>query len=70
MSTEGSKTVTVSYTEEGVTKTATYQITVTAKETPAKKKSGCGGSIAAASAIISVAALAGVGLFFIRRKEK
>ena len=34
MSTEGSKTVTVSYTEEGVTKTATYQITVTAKETP------------------------------------
>ena len=42
----------------------------TEPETPAKKKSGCGGSIAATSAIISVAALAGVGLFFIRRKEK
>ena len=34
MSTEGSKTVTVSYTEEAVTKTATYQISVTAKESP------------------------------------
>ena len=42
----------------------------TEPDTPAKKKSGCGGSIAAASAIISVVALAGVGLFFIRRKEK
>ena len=41
----------------------------TEPDAPAKKKSGCGGSIAAASAIISVVALAGVGLFFIRRKE-
>ena len=39
-------------------------------ETPAKKKSGCGGSIIATSALLSITALLGAGLFFIRRKEK
>lgn len=34
MSTAGTKTITVSYTEGGVTKTATYQITVSEKELP------------------------------------
>ena len=40
-------------------------------ETPdAPAKKGCGGSIAAASIIISCVALAGVGLLSLRRKEK
>ena len=64
MSTEGSKTVTVSYTEEGVTKTATYQITVTAKETPVtpSKNSGLPAGAIVGIVIGSVLA-AGIGGF-------
>ena len=64
MSTEGSKTVTVSYTEEGVTKTATYQITVTAKETPVtpSKNSGLPAG-AIAGIIIGSVLVVGIGGF-------
>ena len=74
MSTEGSKTVTVSYTEEGVTKTATYQITVTAKETPVtpSKNSGLPAG-AIAGIIIGSVLVVGIGgfalvWFFIKKK--
>ena len=68
LSKAGEQTVTVTYSEGGVEKTATYTITVKAKQDPAKK--GCFGDIASASIILSTLALAGTGLLvFKKRKE-
>lgn len=79
-SSEGKKTVTVSYIEEGITKTATYEINVTKdvaptpepEPDPEKPTTGtCGGSIAATSAVLSITALLGVGFIALKkRKEK
>ena len=84
MAAVGTYTVTVSYTESTVTKTASYQVTVSEapvdpeeptseSETPSEpsKKKGCGGSIIATSAVLSVISLAGLGLLILKkRKEK
>ena len=68
LSKAGEQTVTVTYSEGGVEKTATYTITVKAKQAPAKK--GCFGDIASASIILSTLALAGTSLLvFKKRKE-
>ncbi|MCR5309110.1 MAG: glycoside hydrolase family 3 C-terminal domain-containing protein [Bacilli bacterium] len=40
------------------------------KSTPAEEKKGCGGSVVAASALVSLIAMAGAGLMLLRRKEK
>ena len=69
MSTTGTKTVTVTYVEEEVTKTATYQITVTAKEQPpvdpepeTPSKGGLSGG-AIAGIVIGSVLVAGIGGF-------
>ena len=62
--------VTVTVTSGG--KTASFTLNVQAGETPTPDKpakKGCGGSIIAASAIISIASLLGAGLLLFKRKE-
>ena len=68
MTQAGTQTVTVSYTEGGVTKTATFEITVKAKSSP--KMKGCGGDIIAASAILSTLALAGSALVVAKKRKE
>ena len=58
--------VTVSYTSEGVTKSASFYVTV--KNAPAKK--GCGGDIAATSIILSTLSLAGVALLALKKRKE
>lgn len=70
MSTAGTKTVTVSYTEGGVTKTATYQITVKEKsvvppvdpETPGQPSKGLPAG-AIVGIVIGSVLVAGIGVF-------
>ena len=79
MSTAGNKTVTVTYTEDDVSKTAEYTISVVQNskpvdpedepETPANK-STCGGSIIATSGLLSSFALLGAGLIIIKKKKR
>lgn len=66
----GEQTITVTY--EG--KTVTFKVTVNSPATPDEpqpepQKKGCGGSVVAASAIISIISLTGFGLLAIRKKE-
>ena len=68
MTKAGTQTVTVSYTEGGVTKTATFEIRVKAKSSP--KMKGCGGDIIAASAILSTLALAGSALVVAKKRKE
>lgn len=72
MSSEGTKTVTVTYESF----TATFSITVVKEggDTPVdpdkpSSGGGCGGSIIASSVIISTISLLGFGLMFFRKKE-
>ena len=84
MNEAGIYTVTVSYTVEEVTNSATYQVTVTEEETPVDpgsseepetpeapetpKKKGCGGSLLAAS--IAIPTLLGLGTLVLIKKRK
>ena len=68
MSTAGTKTVTVSYTEDNVSVTATYEIVI--NEKPAPASSGCGGNIVATSVVLSALATVGVILLLIKRKKE
>ena len=64
----GEQTITVKY--EG--KETSFKVTVNSPVTPEpqpEKKGGCGGSVIAASAIISIISLTGFGLLAIRKKE-
>ena len=69
MSTSGTKTVTVSYTENSVTKSATYEIVVNEKPTPSSS-SGCGGNVITTSIVLSTLAGVGVILLLIKRKKE
>ena len=68
MSTSGTKTVTISYAEDNVSVTATYEIVV--KEKPAPVSSGCGGNIVATSVVLSALAAVGLVLLLIKRKKE
>lgn len=68
MSTAGNKTVTISYAEDNVSVTATYEIVV--NEKPAPVSSGCGGNIVATSVVLSALAAVGVILLLIKRKKE
>ena len=80
MSTAGSKTVTVSYTEGGVTKTATYQITVNEKsvtppidpETPEQPSKGlpAGAVVGIVIGSVLVASIGGFALVWFVIKKK
>ena len=79
----GIYTVTVSYTVEEVTNSATYQVTVTEEETPVDpgsseepeapetpKKKGCGGSLLTASIVIPTLLGLSTLVLIKKRKEK
>ena len=68
MSTSGTKTVTISYAEDNVSVTATYEIVV--NEKPAPASSGCGGNIVTASVVLSALAAVGLVLLLIKRKKE
>ena len=74
MAVAGAYTITASYTYEGVTKTATYIVTVNEEivpPAPVPIKKGCGGSVVATSVILSILSLTGVALLTIKKhKEK
>lgn len=80
MSTAGSKTITVSYTDDGVTKTATYQITVNEKsvtppidpETPEQPSKGlpAGAVVGIVIGSVLVASIGGFALVWFVIKKK
>lgn len=66
--TVGKQSVVISVVVEGKTLTGTATVEVYQQE--AAKKSGCGGSIIAGSALISCISLIGVALIFVKKKEE
>ena len=64
MKKQGKPTVTVTYTEGSVTLTAGFFITINSDA-----KGGCGGSIIASSAIISLTSLLGASLLFYKKRK-
>ncbi len=67
MLTSGTKTVTISYAEDNVSVTATYEIVINKKLAPA---SGCRGNIVTTSVVLSALAAVGVILLLIKRKKE
>ena len=67
MSVIGDQNVIVSYTEESITKQATYKINIYKPDTP-KSSGGCGGNIVTTSVILSSLSILGIGLLLIKRK--
>ncbi len=62
----GEQTVTIMYTEKGITVATTIKVTVNA---PAPSKGGCGGSIVATSAVLSFTSLLAIGFALINKKR-
>ena len=61
----GQQYITVSYTEDGVTKTASFVVTIVTQ-----KAKACGGDITATSVILSSISLLGVGLILLKKKRR
>lgn len=72
MSTPGTKTVTVTYTENFVTKSATYQIKVAAKAAPVQPKAGlpAGAIVAIVLCTVLVVSVGGFAIFWFVIKKK
>ena len=66
MSTVGTKTVEISYTEDEITVSGQFNIVVKEK---ANSKGGCHGSIIASSAMISITSLVGLSLLLVKKKK-
>ncbi len=71
MKTAGTKAVIVKYSEGGVTRATSFDIKVNPKGSDSSTGGvGCGGSIVASSAIISLTSLLGAGLLLLKKKHK
>ena len=72
LSKAGTVTVTITYVENDVTRTFSFEITIKDKETNNTPISsfGCGGSVTATSIILSTISLAGAGLLLLKKKRK
>ena len=69
----GTFAVTVTYSNKGVTKIATFNIAVSENgdvNPPEEAKQGCGGNIETTSAILSSLAVLGVGLILLKKYKK
>ena len=64
----GSISVTVSYTEDGVTKTTSFTLTVEEAK-KAASSGGCGGSITATSITLSLLSFAGISLLLLKKRK-
>ena len=69
-SAEGSTSIFVSYTENGVTVSAGSAISFMISNSTGESDFGCGGSIIATSALISITSLLGAGLILIKKRRK
>ena len=68
---EGNVTITVTYSENGVTKSTTYEIHVSAKPVDSSAQGeagGCGGSIVAGSTLLAITSFLGFGLLITKKK--
>ncbi len=63
MTSTGKKSVSVSYTDDGITKSASYLVDIVNKPS-----GGCGGNIITSSVVLSSLSLVGIGLLLIKRK--
>ncbi len=70
-SSKGTRYIFVSYTENGVTKMASFSVTIDKKPSDSQSENqGCSGSVIASSILISTTSLLGAGLIFIKKRRK